>query len=440
VTAASAPCIDRCRYTMAWSHRRSSMREDLLDGDGHRSRPTTAAACCAPLATPGLSKDQAADTAKLFKALADPHRVKIVNLLATSPEPVCVCKFTGPLGLSQPTVSHHLKKLVDAGLLEREQRGTWAYFSLNRDTLGRLAAAVDLQGAADDHPADRRRRRRPARAGPGPLRGRGHQGHQWPGRLWLRAVGRLRLRQRLLRSGGRRGARHRGRAVRPVGPRPAARHGPAGQPGLRQPDRGGRTPRGRDRPRPRLGWRHRRAVVGQAGRPHGQGLRAGHDRGDARPGPGQRRRGRRQQRGLPQGPHRGHPPPGGQRGRGHLQLRGQPLDRQAGSVRRDPPGPQAWRACRHHRRGGRGSALARGPGRAGVWGGLHRRRFVQGRVRGWADRGRLRRHLGGLHPPGRRRPALGHHQGRQASRRDLGRGHANRRPSRAPGGAAVGCC
>jgi ArsR family transcriptional regulator len=58
-----------------------------------------------------------------------------------------VCEFTGPLGLSQPTVSHHLKKLVQAGLLEREQRGTWAYYSLNRDTLGGLAAALDLQGA-----------------------------------------------------------------------------------------------------------------------------------------------------------------------------------------------------------------------------------------------------------------------------------------------------
>jgi ArsR family transcriptional regulator, arsenate/arsenite/antimonite-responsive transcriptional repressor len=109
--------------------------------------PITTAACCAPLATPGLSRDQAADTARLFKALADPHRVQIVNLLATSPDPVCVCELTEPLGLSQPTVSHHLKKLVDAGLLEREQRGSWAYYSLDRDTLGRLAAAVDLRGA-----------------------------------------------------------------------------------------------------------------------------------------------------------------------------------------------------------------------------------------------------------------------------------------------------
>ena len=72
--------------------------------------------CCAPLGTPSLSDDQAEATARVFKALADPHRVKIVNLLATSPEPVCVCEFTEPLGLSQPTVSHHLKKLVQAAL------------------------------------------------------------------------------------------------------------------------------------------------------------------------------------------------------------------------------------------------------------------------------------------------------------------------------------
>jgi ArsR family transcriptional regulator len=105
-----------------------------------------AATCCAPLAAAVLSEPEAAATASLFKALADPHRVRIVNLLATSPKPVCVCEFTGPLGLAQPTVSHHLKKLVAAGLLDREQRGTWAYYSLNRDALGRLAAVADLRG------------------------------------------------------------------------------------------------------------------------------------------------------------------------------------------------------------------------------------------------------------------------------------------------------
>lgn len=106
----------------------------------------SAAACCAPLDAAALSDVDAEATARLFKALADPHRVKIVNLLATSPDPVCVCEFTEPLGLSQPTVSHHLKKLVTAGLLHREQRGVWAYYSLDRDALGRLAAVANLQG------------------------------------------------------------------------------------------------------------------------------------------------------------------------------------------------------------------------------------------------------------------------------------------------------
>jgi ArsR family transcriptional regulator, arsenate/arsenite/antimonite-responsive transcriptional repressor len=108
----------------------------------------TAAAGGVPLGAPGLSEAEAEATARLFKALADPHRVKILNQLATSPDPVCVCEFTGPLGLSQPTVSHHLKKLMQVGLLDRDQRGTWAYYSLRHDALDRLAAATNLQGAS----------------------------------------------------------------------------------------------------------------------------------------------------------------------------------------------------------------------------------------------------------------------------------------------------
>ena len=103
-------------------------------------------ACCAPLAAPVLSDEEAVATAELFKALADPARVRIVNLLATAGEPVCACNLNEPVGLAQPTVSHHLKKLVDAGLLEREQRGKWAYFSLKRDAVEKLAAVADLKG------------------------------------------------------------------------------------------------------------------------------------------------------------------------------------------------------------------------------------------------------------------------------------------------------
>src|SRR5690349_5085446 len=103
--------------------------------------------CCRPLAAASLSDEELESTAALFKALSDPARVKIVNLLAQADHPVCACEFEPALGLSQPTVSHHLKKLTEAGLLEREQRGKWAYFSLKRDAVDKLAAVADLKGA-----------------------------------------------------------------------------------------------------------------------------------------------------------------------------------------------------------------------------------------------------------------------------------------------------
>src|SRR5262249_45337696 len=103
---------------------------------------SAAIACCAPLDASALSDTEAEATAELFSALADPARVRIVNALATSSEPVCVCHLTEPLGLSQPTVSHHMKKLVEVGLLTREQRGRWAYYSLQPEALIRLAVVT----------------------------------------------------------------------------------------------------------------------------------------------------------------------------------------------------------------------------------------------------------------------------------------------------------
>ena len=105
------------------------------------------AACCIPLGATAMSEEDAGTTAEVFKALADPGRVKIVNLLANAPGPVCVCDLTPELGLSQPTVSFHLKKLVQAGLLERERRGSWVYYSVNRDALRRLSTVFELEGA-----------------------------------------------------------------------------------------------------------------------------------------------------------------------------------------------------------------------------------------------------------------------------------------------------
>ena len=100
--------------------------------------------CCVPLGAPTLSDEEAEASAALFAALADPARVRIVNLIASTGEPVCACHLVEPLDLSQPTVSHHLKRLVSAGLLEREQRGKWAYFSLTPNAGARLTGLVDL--------------------------------------------------------------------------------------------------------------------------------------------------------------------------------------------------------------------------------------------------------------------------------------------------------
>jgi ArsR family transcriptional regulator len=100
--------------------------------------------CCRPLGAPALADAEAEATASLFRTLGDPARVKIVNLLATSDGPVCACEFEPALRLSQPTVSHHLKKLTEAGLLDREQRGKWAYFSLKPEASSRLESLVRM--------------------------------------------------------------------------------------------------------------------------------------------------------------------------------------------------------------------------------------------------------------------------------------------------------
>lgn len=101
------------------------------------------AACCSPM-TGGVVSDQAAATlARMFKALGDPSRVKLVSLIAAAPNgEACICDMTGPVGLSQPTISHHMKLLVEAGLATREQRGKWAYYSLVPGMLGSLATAL----------------------------------------------------------------------------------------------------------------------------------------------------------------------------------------------------------------------------------------------------------------------------------------------------------
>ncbi len=96
-------------------------------------------ACCAPLAQSIMDRDQAAAAAEIFRALADPHRVLILNRLLASAEPVCVCELNDELDVAQPTVSFHLKKMVIAGLLHREKRGTWAYYSVASQAVDALS-------------------------------------------------------------------------------------------------------------------------------------------------------------------------------------------------------------------------------------------------------------------------------------------------------------
>lgn len=100
-------------------------------------------ACCAPVLAPSLTEDEAVRLAAMFKALGDPTRVRLLSLIAAAEgNEACICDLTEPVGLSQPTVSHHMKKLVDAGLVEREQRGRWAFYRIVPGALDRLAEAL----------------------------------------------------------------------------------------------------------------------------------------------------------------------------------------------------------------------------------------------------------------------------------------------------------
>lgn len=89
------------------------------------------AACCTPLTAPTISEEDALRLARGLKALADPARLRLLSLIAAHEGgEACVCDLTEPVGLSQPTVSHHLKQLTEAGLVTREKRGVWAYFTI----------------------------------------------------------------------------------------------------------------------------------------------------------------------------------------------------------------------------------------------------------------------------------------------------------------------
>lgn len=103
----------------------------------------TDAACCTPALTSAISAEDAEGIARVFKALGDPTRVRLLALIAQGEGgEACICDLTDPVGLSQGTVSHHMKLLAEAGLVTREQRGKWAYYAITSGALESAAAAL----------------------------------------------------------------------------------------------------------------------------------------------------------------------------------------------------------------------------------------------------------------------------------------------------------
>lgn len=103
-------------------------------------RPASALTCCEPLVKQPLGQGEAERIAMILKALADPARLRLLSIVASSADQeACVCDLIEPIGLSQPTVSHHLKVLTEAGFLLRSKRGTWAYYRLQEGALGAVA-------------------------------------------------------------------------------------------------------------------------------------------------------------------------------------------------------------------------------------------------------------------------------------------------------------
>jgi ArsR family transcriptional regulator len=110
-----------------------------------RSVPTIG--CCASLGDEALDADEAVDLARVFKALGDPVRLRIVSLIASSPDgEVCVCDLTAPFEVAGPTISHHLKVLREAGLIDGDRRGTWIYYRIVPGALTGLSTLLDATG------------------------------------------------------------------------------------------------------------------------------------------------------------------------------------------------------------------------------------------------------------------------------------------------------
>ena len=123
-----ASSIDQCQY------RCMSIKPSRLEKS-----------CCTPVLGAKLRRDDAEELATAFKAIADPGRLRLLNFIAAKENAeACVCELTEPLGLAQPTVSHHLRVLSEAGLLERERRGTWIFYRLVPERIEALRSVLEL--------------------------------------------------------------------------------------------------------------------------------------------------------------------------------------------------------------------------------------------------------------------------------------------------------
>ena len=104
---------------------------------------SSTAGCCPPLVAEPLSAEQSSELARVFKAIGDPVRLRLLSLIAShAGGEACVCDLNDVFDLSQPTISHHLKLLRDAGLISGERRGTWVYYRVRPEVLGRLATVL----------------------------------------------------------------------------------------------------------------------------------------------------------------------------------------------------------------------------------------------------------------------------------------------------------
>jgi ArsR family transcriptional regulator, arsenate/arsenite/antimonite-responsive transcriptional repressor len=142
--------IDSCRYFGSVAASGTLVAPDRrTPAQGHQEVPVEVApiqTCCEPVLSSALSAEEAEQLAAAFKLLSDPIRLRLLSLIANAPEgEACACDLTEPIGRSQPTVSHHLSALTAAGLLDREQRGRWAYYRVATDRVEVLRDALALR-------------------------------------------------------------------------------------------------------------------------------------------------------------------------------------------------------------------------------------------------------------------------------------------------------